>query len=109
MVFGRGYVSTGGEETTREFVPMLGLQPGDQVLDVGCGIGGGDFLMAKEYGAHVLGIDLSRNMLAIARDCAASAENGKGWSLSHEVTASVMMMIVFHHVCLRMPRGFMNL
>jgi 2-polyprenyl-3-methyl-5-hydroxy-6-metoxy-1,4-benzoquinol methylase len=65
--------------------------------------------MAKEYGAHVLGIDLSRNMLAIARDCAASAENGKGWSLNQEVTASVMMMIVLHHVCLRMPRGFLNL
>ena len=66
MVFGEGYVSTGGEVTTREFVPKLRITPGDSVLDIGCGIGGGDFLMAREYGAHVLGIDLSRSMLTCA-------------------------------------------
>ncbi|KAI5660278.1 hypothetical protein M9H77_29071 [Catharanthus roseus] len=65
-VFGQGFVSTGGIETTREFVSKLDLQPGQKVLDVGCGIGGGDFYMAEEYDVHVVGIDLSVNMVSFA-------------------------------------------
>lgn len=65
-VFGQGYVSTGGLETTSEFVSKLDLQPGQKVLDVGCGIGGGDFYMAEKYDVHVVGIDLSINMISFA-------------------------------------------
>ncbi|GAA0185907.1 methyltransferase [Lithospermum erythrorhizon] len=65
-VFGQGYVSTGGLDTTREFVEKLDLQPGQKVLDVGCGIGGGDFYMAEKYDVHVVGIDLSVNMVSFA-------------------------------------------
>ncbi|KAJ8543637.1 hypothetical protein K7X08_006160 [Anisodus acutangulus] len=43
---------------------MLDLQPGQKVLDVGCGIGGGDFYMAEKYDVHVVGIDLSINMIS---------------------------------------------
>ena len=65
-VFGEGYVSTGGIETTKEFVGMLDLKPGQKVLDVGCGIGGGDFYMAENFDVHVVGIDLSINMISFA-------------------------------------------
>lgn len=65
-VFGPGFVSTGGIDTTREFVGKLDLQPGQKVLDVGCGIGGGDFYMAEKYDVHVVGIDLSINMVSLA-------------------------------------------
>ncbi|EYU33965.1 hypothetical protein ABFS83_09G056000 [Erythranthe nasuta] len=65
-VFGRGFVSTGGIDTTREFVEKLDLKPGQKVLDVGCGIGGGDFFMADKYDVHVVGIDLSVNMISFA-------------------------------------------
>ncbi|GFP86241.1 phosphoethanolamine n-methyltransferase 1 [Phtheirospermum japonicum] len=65
-VFGQGFVSTGGLDTTREFVAKLDLKPGQKVLDVGCGIGGGDFYMADKYDAHVVGIDLSVNMITFA-------------------------------------------
>lgn len=67
-MFGSGYVSTGGLSTTKEFVDMLNLTPGQKVLDVGCGIGGGDFYMAKTFGVEVLGMDLSSNMVEIAME-----------------------------------------
>ncbi|XP_047330878.1 phosphomethylethanolamine N-methyltransferase-like [Impatiens glandulifera] len=65
-VFGEGFVSTGGIETTKEFVAKLDLRPGQKVLDVGCGIGGGDFYMAENFDVHVIGIDLSINMISLA-------------------------------------------
>ncbi|XP_074290008.1 phosphoethanolamine N-methyltransferase [Silene latifolia] len=65
-VFGSGYVSTGGLETTKEFVSRLDLKPGQKVLDVGCGIGGGDFYMAENFDVDVVGIDLSVNMISFA-------------------------------------------
>ncbi|KAJ8255283.1 hypothetical protein GJAV_G00203130 [Gymnothorax javanicus] len=67
-IFGSGYVSTGGPSTTKEFVDLLNLSPGQSVLDVGCGIGGGDFYMARTFGVKVLGMDLSSNMVEIATE-----------------------------------------
>ncbi|KAL8604014.1 hypothetical protein ACOMHN_039058 [Nucella lapillus] len=64
-VFGKTFVSTGGLETTKEFVGLLKLQRGEKVLDVGGGIGGSAFYMAKEFGAEVVSIDLSSNMTQI--------------------------------------------
>lgn len=65
-VFGSGFVSTGGLETTKEFVSKLDLKPGQKVLDVGCGIGGGDFYMSENFDVEVVGIDLSINMISFA-------------------------------------------
>ncbi|XP_027924708.1 phosphoethanolamine N-methyltransferase-like isoform X2 [Vigna unguiculata] len=65
-VFGQGFVSTGGLETTEEFVAKLGLKPGQKVLDVGCGTGGGDIYMAENFDVEVVGIDLSINMISLA-------------------------------------------
>lgn len=56
-------MSTGGQSTTTEFVEKLSLKKGERVLDVGCGIGGGDFYMARQFGVSVVGIDLSTNMV----------------------------------------------
>nr|VDD64354.1 unnamed protein product [Brassica oleracea] len=45
---------------------MLDLKPGQKVLDVGCGIGGGDFYMAENFDVDVVGIDLSVNIISFA-------------------------------------------
>merc|ERR1712218_646451 len=67
-IFGRTWVSVGGEATTRQFVAHLDLKPGMKVLDIGCGIGGSAFYMARNYMVDVNGIDLSSNMISIAED-----------------------------------------
>jgi len=73
-IFGEGYVSTGGQKTTTEFVDKLDLQRGERVLDVGCGIGGGDFYMARQFGVSVVGIDLSTNMVHRALESSMKAD-----------------------------------
>jgi phosphoethanolamine N-methyltransferase len=67
-VYGRNFVSPGGVAAAQEFTALLALQPGQRVLDVGCGIGGSAFYMAQQYGVQVDGLDLSTNMLALARE-----------------------------------------
>lgn len=59
------------------------LKPGQRVLDVGCGIGGGDFYMAAEHGVSVHGIDLSVNMVLIAIERAGKVPGGA--SVSFEI------------------------
>ncbi len=65
-IYGRHFVSPGGEGCARVCVTRLNLAPGDRVLDVGSGLGGSAFLMATDYGARVHGIDLSVDMVALA-------------------------------------------
>lgn len=67
-IFGRGFVSTGGLETTEEMVNMLDLKPGQKVLDVGCGIGGSAFYMVKNFHVDVIALDLSKNMIDIGKE-----------------------------------------
>jgi cyclopropane-fatty-acyl-phospholipid synthase len=45
----------------------LHLQPGNRVLDIGCGWGGMALYLHKVAGVQVLGITLSREQLAVAR------------------------------------------
>ncbi len=74
-VFGDGYISTGGHETTLYLCEKLGdtLRQGAKVLDIGCGIGGAMFYLAEKYGCDVTGIDLAEEMVAIAHERAAEA------------------------------------
>ena len=66
-VYGEDFVSPGGGELARELIARMDLAPGSTVLDVGCGLGGSAFVMAREFDLRVDGIDLSKNMLEIAK------------------------------------------
>ncbi|MGR3363995.1 MAG: class I SAM-dependent methyltransferase [Maritimibacter harenae] len=44
----------------------LCLKPGMKVLDIGCGWGGMGLTLARDYGAHVVGVTLSKEQHAIA-------------------------------------------
>jgi len=67
-IFGPNYVSVGGESTTANFCRQMGLKENQKVLDVGCGLGGSAFYMAKHYGVSVYGVDLAKNMIQIANE-----------------------------------------
>ncbi|BAP42514.1 C17 cyclopropane fatty acid synthase CfaB [Pseudomonas sp. 21LCFQ010] len=75
MVYSCAYFKTGQESLEQaqqdkfhHLCRKLRLQPGDYLLDVGCGWGGLARFAAREYGAQVFGITLSREQLALARE-----------------------------------------
>ena len=51
----------------------LALEPGHRVLEIGCGWGGFAEVAARDYGAHVHGITLSREQLVYAQKRAVEA------------------------------------
>ena len=75
MVYSCGYFETGSEDLDqaqqaklRHLCRKLRLQPGDRLLDVGCGWGGLARFAAREYGAQVFGITLSAEQLRLGRE-----------------------------------------
>lgn len=80
QVYGRDFVSVGGAATSRRFQEMLRLEAGELVLDVGSGLGGSAFAMAREHGVRVEGIDVSANMIQEARSRA------RGYGLTDRVS-----------------------
>lgn len=52
----------------RRALRECGVQPGQRVLEIGCGWGALAEIAASEFGAHVTGVTLSTEQLAFARD-----------------------------------------
>jgi len=63
---------TGGRDKTARATALRSVQPGDRLLDVGCGTGSLAIAAARK-GAEVVGIDRTRPMLSLAREKAARA------------------------------------
>ena len=71
LVWGEGFLSPGGPEAVAAIVGDQDLK-GRRVLDIGCGLGGIDVLLAREYGASVVGIDVEAGLTRRARARAAA-------------------------------------
>jgi SAM-dependent methyltransferase len=67
----RNAFTKGTEQEVGFLVDALGLEPGRRVLDVGCGPGRHSLALARR-GFDVLGVDLSPDFVALARDAAAT-------------------------------------
>ncbi|MBI4494648.1 MAG: class I SAM-dependent methyltransferase, partial [Chloroflexi bacterium] len=48
----------GGIHATRDLLARCGIKPGQRILDIGCGTGYTACLLAREYDARVVAIDL---------------------------------------------------
>lgn len=70
LVWGEGFLSPGGPDAIRAIVADHDLTD-QRVLDIGCGLGGIDVLLAREYGATVVGIDVEADLVRRAREHAA--------------------------------------
>jgi ubiquinone/menaquinone biosynthesis C-methylase UbiE len=57
---------------TQNFIKRAGLQPGMEVIDIGCGTGNTSCWLAKEVGSggRVLGVDISEEQINSARETA---------------------------------------
>jgi cyclopropane-fatty-acyl-phospholipid synthase len=69
-IYGEGDNSLEQAQTRkiRRLLDLLGVKPGDHILEIGCGWGGFAEIAARDYQARVTGITLSTEQLAYARE-----------------------------------------
>ena len=75
LIWGEGFLSPGGPEAVRNIVEGVELA-NKQVLDIGCGIGGIDVMLAREHGCDIIALDIEAPLLERARARAAAAGVG---------------------------------
>lgn len=92
------YGPTGNEKKDRrqaqidlieELLKWGGVKPGEQILDVGCGIGGSSLYLAKKFDARVMGITLSPVQASRATERAKEA--GLGEQVQFQVADALEM------------------
>jgi SAM-dependent methyltransferase len=66
-VLGKRVIHPGGRRSTEELFRLASVQPGHQVLDVGCGVGTTAMQLARRFGATVTAVDISPIMLDRSR------------------------------------------
>jgi phosphoethanolamine N-methyltransferase len=66
LIWGEGFMTPGGAGYVRETIGSHDLRD-RRVLDIGCGIGGHELVLAGEYGARVIGVDLEAPLIERAR------------------------------------------
>ena len=72
LIWGEGFLSPGGPEAVGKIVSGLDLD-GKLVLDIGCGIGGVDIVLARDFGARVIGLEIEADLVRRARERVARA------------------------------------
>jgi cyclopropane fatty-acyl-phospholipid synthase-like methyltransferase len=72
LIWGKGFLAPGGKDNVRRMIRGIETQ-GRYLLDIGSGIGGGDIVLARDFGAQVLGIDIEAPLVQRARAYAEEA------------------------------------
>ena len=63
-VLGKQVIHPGGRASTDRLLEWAAVQPGERVLDFGCGVGSTDIRLARECGAEVIAADIAPLMRA---------------------------------------------
>ncbi len=66
MIWGQDFMAPGGEGNVAQLFDGLDVH-NKHILDIGCGIGGPTFVLAKKYGATVVGIDIEAPLIEQAQ------------------------------------------
>lgn len=72
LLWGEGFLSPGGPGKIAAILAGLDLE-NRLVLDLGCGAGGVDVLLARDHGAEVIGLDIEPPLVESARERIAAA------------------------------------
>lgn len=67
IIWGEGFLSPGGPQAVRAIVAGLDLKD-KSVLDIGCGLGGLDEVLAGEFGARVTGVDVAKLIVRLGQE-----------------------------------------
>src|SRR3569832_1084946 len=67
IIWGDGFLSPGGPEAVRAIVAGLDLRD-KTVLDIGCGLGSLDEVLAGEFGARVTGVDVAQLIAKLGQE-----------------------------------------
>ena len=69
LLWGRGIITPGGEGNIARIVQGMELR-NRRVLDFGSGVGGGAITLARNYGAHVVGLEIEKPFVEFSRELA---------------------------------------
>jgi len=72
LIWGKGFIAPGGEGNVDRIVEGVDLA-GKQVLELGSGIGGGAIVLARKYGAKVIGLEIEGPLVEFATGLANNA------------------------------------
>lgn len=73
LIWGKGFMAPGGVGNVKRILEGLDLT-GKRVLEIGSGLGGGALLMAKQYGAQVIGLEVEAPLVDRAREYASETK-----------------------------------
>ncbi|MCX6714818.1 MAG: cyclopropane fatty acyl phospholipid synthase [Candidatus Uhrbacteria bacterium] len=89
----------------------IGLKAGDRVLDIGCGWGSFAKFAAEKYGAHVVGITISQEQLALAQKSCEGLDVELRYQDYREVDEKfdhIVSLGMFEHVGYKNYRDYMR-
>ena len=72
LIWGRGFMAPGGDGNVHRILEGMNLE-NNRVLDIGSGLGGGALVIARDYGAQVVGIEVEVPLVEQARAYAEAA------------------------------------